>query len=199
MIIKIPKPAFCLFITFFFLFAYGITQENKPVTNAVLLNGDFEQELNIGWQTSGDDYSGSSEITRNQVENNHYAYLMKDLCGYAELSQIVKLDNLNQNLSVRLNLNATTNRAGYNATAAFCISFLDKDNKVLAETQIAFRTDKLANNPIPYSYPTKPGEWKTHTLNLKDELAKHFSKIDVSRIKKLKITLSAYNNQTNGC
>jgi hypothetical protein len=177
----------------------GIAQENKPVTNDILHNGDFEQELNIGWQTSSDDYSGSSEITRDQIEKNHYAHLIKDLCGYAELSQIINLVNLNQNISVRLNLNATSNRAGYTATAAFILSFLDKENKVLAETQIAYSTDQLTNTPVPYSYPAKPSEWETHTLNLKDELDKHFSKIDVSKIKKLKITLSAYNNQTNGC
>jgi hypothetical protein len=199
MIIKIPKLSFCLFITFSFLVTFGITQENKPVTNDVLLNGDFEQELNIGWQTSSNDYTGSSEITRNQVEKNHYAHLIKDLCGYAELSQIINLDNLNQDLSARLNLNATSNRAGYNATAAFILSFLDKENKVLAETQIAYSTDQLTNTPVPYSYPAKPAEWKTYTLNLKDELDKHFSKVDVSKIKKLKITLSAYNDQTNGC
>jgi hypothetical protein len=193
---KLLKISVCFFALFF---TYGITQNNKIATNDKLLNGDFEQELNAGWQTSNDDYAGSSEITRIQVGKNHIAYLIKDLCGYAELSQIVKLDNLNQNFSVRLKLNATSNREGYHSTAALILSFLDKNNKVLAESQIAYSTDQLTNNPVPYSYPTKPEEWETHNINLKDELNKHFSEIAINKIKKLKITLSAYNDQTNGC
>lgn len=199
MISKIQKILVYIFITFGLLFAYGIAQETKLVTNDVLLNGDFEEELSIGWQISSKDYAGSSEINRDKIEKNHFAHLQKDWGGYAELSQILKLDNLNQNLSFRLNLNATSNREGYSATSAFILGFLDKNNKITSEIRIAYSTSQLTNSSILYNYPTKPAEWKVYTLNLKDELDKHFSKIDVSKIKKLKITLSAYNNQTNGC
>ena len=193
------KVSFCLFFTFFFLFSYGIAEENKIVTNDKLLNGDFEQELKVGWQASSKDYAGSSEINRDKMQKNNIAHLLKDWGGYAELSQIINLGNLNQSLSVRLNLNSTSNREGYTATSAFILSFLNKENKVLAEIRIAYSTDKLINSPVLYNYPMAPAEWKTHTLNLKDEFTKHFPKVDVNKIKKLKIAMYAYNNETSGC
>jgi len=199
MISKVLKLSFYFLIFFFLLFTYGLTQENKPVVNDVILNGDFEQELNVGWQASSKDYAGSSEINRDKIQKNHFAHLIKDWGGYAEMSQIINLDNLNQNLSVRLNLDATSNREGYAATSAFILSFLNKENKVLAEIRIAYSTDKLINSPVLYNYPMAPAEWKTHTLNLKDELTKHFLKVDVNKIKKLKIAMYAYNNKTSGC
>lgn len=192
------KLSFCLFLTFFIFSSCGITEENEIVVNDELMNGDFEQELVIGWQKANKDYVGYKSIKLLGINKNNYAYVKKDMCGYAELYQIIKLDNLNQSLSVRLNLNAYANRQGYSATSAFTIGFLDEENNVIAETRIAYSTAGLSNTPTLYHHQAKPKEWKNHTINLKQEIDR-FSKIDPSQIVKLKIALYAYGSNTQGC
>ncbi len=183
----------------FFLFAGGMAKANKPVINEILINGDFEQDLAIGWQVSTKDIAGRSVIYRAESGENHYAYLLKEWCGYAQLQQIVKLKSLNQVLSFRLRLNARSNRKGYFATAAFIISFLDDNNKSLAETKIAYSTTQLSNTSTSHFYLSEPGEWKNYLIDLKKELNTHFPKIDIGKVKRLKIALATYNNKTSGC
>lgn len=192
------KLTFCIFLTFFIFSSCGITEENEIVVNDEIINGDFEQELTIGWQKANKNYVGYNSIKLLGVNKNNYAYVKKDMCGYAKLFQTIKIDNLNQNLSVRLNLNAYANRQGYIATSAFIIGFLDEENNVLAETRIAYSTAGLSNTPTSYHHLVNPKEWKNHTINLKEEIDR-FSKIDPNQIMKLKIALYAYGSNTQGC
>ncbi|MEO0094229.1 MAG: hypothetical protein ABIK67_08265 [candidate division WOR-3 bacterium] len=163
-----------------------------------LINGDFEQDLKVGWQISTKDYDGSSKIKRVKVKDNYYAKVEKIWCGYAELFQIIQLTNLDQDLSVRLRLNANSNRDGYSALAAFILSFLDEEDKTLARIRIAYSTKVLTNTPMEYNYSALPNKWQTNTINLREEL-KHFPKIDFKKIAKLKISLYAYGSNTEGC
>jgi hypothetical protein len=196
---KRQKIAFCFLIFFSFLPSCGITNENKLITNDKLLNGNFEQGLEVGWQTLAKDYDGSNTVTRAGENKNHYAYLKKVWCGYARLFQIANLSSLDQELSVRLRLNARSNREDYSALAAFVLSYLNDKNEVLAETRIAYSTNDLSNTPTLHIISVKPSEWKTYNLNLKEEIANQFPKIDIAKTKKLKISLYASNDQTSGC
>jgi hypothetical protein len=192
------KLSFCLFLIFFIFSSCGITKENEIIVNDKIINGEFEEELAIGWQKVNKDYVGYNSIKLLGINKNNYANVKKVMCGYAELFQIIKLDNLNQNLSVRLNLNAYANRQGYTATSAFTIAFLDEENNVIAETRIAYSPAGLSNTPTLYHHQVKSKEWKNHTINLKQEIDR-FSKIDPSQIVKLKIALYAYGSNTQGC
>ncbi|MDH5186180.1 MAG: hypothetical protein OEZ20_03260 [candidate division WOR-3 bacterium] len=193
------KTLFSLFLIFFLLFSCGVTEENKPITNDELINGNFEQELDTGWQAATQDYAGMNNIKRVKVDKNHYAYLKKIWCGYAQLFQTIKLEDLDQNFSVRARLSARSNREDYSATAAIILSYLDGEDKELAETRIAYSTAEMSDTPTLHIYQAKPSEWQTYSFNLKEELTSHLSKIDTEEIKKLKIALYAFGNQTSGC
>jgi len=177
----VKKCLIILFVTAGFVFASNL-----------VINGDFEQELNVGWHQST--YGSATAINRDDYDPSdpdYEVYIYKGTeTGYAKLYQIVDISNTNIDFSVYAKLIASDNHANAWAAAAVVISYMTLSDSILGETRI-YRNSQgcpWVNCSTLHLIPAPNTDWNSYSFNLDDELI-NLPGVNPPEISKIKVAL----------
>jgi hypothetical protein len=159
----------------------------------LLTNGDFEQELTVGWTAS--QYSGAYvAIDRDASLQPDPDYEARDSLygyGWAKLAQVVDVPGV----TVGLDFWARFEIAGTSTTcwpvACVTVGYLDAASTRLGETRIYYHNSYCTWTPtstLSLIEVTSP-DWTEYELNVADELSQHLPGIDPGAVAKLEVAL----------
>ena len=169
-----------------------------------LVNGDFEQPLNVGWIDTANvevgTYSFERSDTFGQPSPGYAAKAYKMLARYASIRQTVDVPDVN----LTLNLDARLKIGGGSSTcwpvASVWARYADSSGLELGNTRIylhnQYCTWAKSDTVSLIQVSDTTGAWNHYTLNLKQELAGHLAGINPDAVKKITIDLFAYDNGT---
>ncbi|MGQ9708464.1 MAG: hypothetical protein ACUVUR_06270 [bacterium] len=173
------------------LAGYGLNQE-------LLINGDFEQELSVGW-TYSDSGLGTHQALRDtiyQPDPDYEAWVYQyDNPGWTRLSQMVEV------LSVSLNLSfwAKFSERGGSSTcwpaACFQVCYYDRNNNRLGETRYYYST--YANwvpTPTLSLYRITNPDWNLYELNIEEEISNNLPGVNPDSVAKVEAALWSSTN-----
>jgi hypothetical protein len=169
----------------------------------LLTNGDFEQQLNVGWSQAIGTQGISDTIDRQidfQPDLDYEARVKKYDATHAILYQTVNVPTTDLEFSISANLFAQeyNSTATYWAATAVCLRYLDNNDVLLGETRIAYKTAHCPwTNSTTLHIITElfPSIWSTYSFNVNNELA-NLSGVNPSDIKKIQVALI---DTTDGC
>lgn len=190
---------------FLFVIIIGACHRNPlpPIINKVIVNGDFEQELNVGWQRNVSGLNYSDEIARYQNldgDDDFELVIEKINAGHIKLYQTIDFAASDYQFSAKANLKAIeyNSNASYWAAAAICLRYLNDSQELLGETRIVFKTPHCPwqnTNNLHLINAISPDQWYNYSFKLSEELA-NLSGVNIADIKKIQIVVM---DTTNGC
>lgn len=158
----------------------------------LLTNGDFEQELDVGWQQSTLDipFTIERETYFDQDPNYEVLVLKTSSNGFVSLYQVVDIPNTDIDFSGTAKMFAFANLPGDWAGAAVIISYIDESDAVLGETRICtYTTDSpWVDSPTLHLIVASDANWHDYSFNIDDELT-NLSGVNPLDIKKLQIAV----------
>ena len=169
----------------------------------LLVNGDFEQAIDVGWDTLAENAAGGDTFTwtdtLGQPSPGYAVAVRKYLAKYASMSQTVDIPGVN----LALTFDGCLEIGGGSSTcwpvAAFVVRYLDSAGVSLGNTMLylhdQYCTWAASDTPSLVDITT-PGVWTPFILDIADELSKHLPGIDPADVKKLTVDLYAYDNGT---
>ena len=172
-------------------------------SNDSLVNGNFEQELNIGWNQFID-YQNTLDVidraTNLDSDTDYEARIKKYDASCAKLYQTVNITSTNMQFSVKVNLSANeiNHYATYWSAAAICLRYLSSNNNLLGETRIVYKSAHcpwVSSNTVHLIEATVPDTWQTYSFNLNTELT-NLSGVNPANIKMIQVVVM---DTTNGC
>jgi hypothetical protein len=159
----------------------------------LLVNGDFEQTLSVGWQqtTLGIPFI-IDRATHYDGDPDYEALVLKSSSnGFASLHQIVALLSTDIIFSCNAKLYAYDNTYGDWAGAAVILSYMDASNTILGETRICRISDAdcpWADSPTLHLIIATDGNWNNYSFNIADELT-NLSGINPLEVSNIQIAL----------
>lgn len=174
-----------------------------PAFGQLVVNGDFEQPLDVGWSDTVVGYVGEARFERSdtlgQPVPGFAARVYKTLASYASLYQTVEIPDLD----VTLSFDARFRIGGGSSTcwpvAVFMVRYLDESGRHLGKTRF-YLHDQYCNwersdtsNLIEI---TNPDLWDSYELSIRDELQNNLTGINPSLVRELCLELFAYDNGT---
>ncbi len=164
-----------------------------PRADEWLLNGDFEQDLSIGWQQ--EIVGGAGTITRSTTYDPDPDYEVRLLkttgTGYVWLYQSVWLPDLGAVFSAAGKIDASATSTAW-AAAGFLLEYLGDDDSVLGKTFLGTTTRYCPweNSPMFHIIDAIPGEWVDYSFVLGEEL-QNLPGVDTLRIRRVRVGLLA--------
>ena len=160
----------------------------------LLVNGDFEQDLSVGWvvDTSGYGYRTFSRDTAYQPDPDYEALdSLYSGSGTSKLGQIVDVPGpaLHLSFSARFNIGAGSSSCW--PVAYVEVGYLDSDGNRLGETRFYYHnsyctwapTDNLSLIEVADSL------WNDYELDVADELSMHLPGVDPGDVCKIEVAL----------
>ncbi len=176
------------------LLALGLT----PAQN-LLTNGDFEQELTVGWNQ---EQGGSGTVTFGRDVTYHpdpdyeaQGYLYAGP-GWLALRQVVPVTTLSMDLSFWAAFELGGGSSTCWPVASIMVSFLDSSGAVLGETYFYYHNQYCTWAPSDTFHlieVTNPG-WQQYEMNLADELAQNLRGVSRARVRKVGVALYAWTS-----
>lgn len=169
-----------------------------------LVNGDFEQPLDVGWtdtvESSAGSFAFSREDTFGQPTPGYAAKVYKYLAKYASLRQTVDVPDVD----LTLNFDARLKIGGGSSTcwpvASLWVRYQDASGLELGNTRIClssvYSTWARSDTVSIIEITDTTGAWHNYTLNLRDELTTNLPGINPDNVKKITVDLFAYDNGT---
>jgi hypothetical protein len=183
------------YLTFFLFAALG-------GASVLLTNGDFEQDLNVGWTQSGSFYSLDTvdRATNYDPDPDYEVRVKKYDAPYIKLSQKVDIPTTDLDFAVDCKLYAYeySSTQSYWATAAIVLYYLDADDDLLGQTRICHNSPHCpyTNSNVFHMIEVPSGtDWYDYSFNVNDELD-NLSGISAADIAKIEVALY---DTTNGC
>jgi hypothetical protein len=165
---------------------------NLALATDLMVNGNFEQDLSVGWQES---YLGSGYVinrtTTLQPDPDYEVEVFKNNSnGYVVLQQTVDIPGTDVGFACTARLNAYDNTAGDWAGSAFVIAYLNSSDQTLGETRICqYSTDcPWTASPTLHLIVAVDNAWHDYSFNINDELA-NLPGVNPLEISKLRIAL----------
>jgi hypothetical protein len=183
---------------FILLIAAGICSAGVLMTN-----GDFEQELSVGWNQMIGSALSTDTIDRSTAYNPDPDYEVKVKkydATHAKLYQTINIPTTDLQFSITANLYAYeyNTSATYWSAAAVCLRYLDNNDALLGETRIAHKSPHCpwtSSNTVHIITELFPNSWVNYSFNINDELV-NLPGVTLSNIKKIQVALL---DTTNGC
>jgi len=170
----------------------------------LLVNGNFEQPLSVGWLSSIGSQSTSDTIDQQtyfQPDPDYEVRVRKYDATHAKLYQTVDIPTTDLDFSVDANLYAYeyNTAATYWAAAAVCLRYLGQNGNLLGETRIAHRSMHCSWTSSSYLHiinVSTGNAWQSFTFNVAQELTTNLPLVNQQSIKKIDVVLL---DTTNGC
>ena len=169
----------------------------------LLVNGDFEQPISVGWDTVSANVAGSDTFTWSdtlgQPTPGHAAAVYKYLASHASLNQTVDVPSVNLTLTFDARFQIGGGSSTCWPVAAFVVRYLDAAGTSLGNSQIYLHDQYCTwagSDTQSLIDITTPGVWTPYTLNIASELSTHLPGINPADVSKLQIDLFSYDNGT---
>jgi len=170
----------------------------------LLVNGDFEQAIDVGWDTIAENAAGGDTFTWSdtlgQPSPGHAVAVRKYLAKCASMSQTVgPLPGVNLTLTFDGRLEIGGGSSTCWPVAAFAVRYLDSAGASLGNTKMYLHDqycDWAVSDTQSLIDITTPGVWTPFSLDIASELSTRLPGIDPAGVKKLTIDLYAYDNGT---
>jgi uncharacterized protein (DUF779 family) len=169
----------------------------------LLVNGDFEQPIDVGWDTISANAAGGDTFTWSdtlgQPTPGYAVSVRKYLASYASMNQTVDVPSVN----LALTFDARFEIGGGSSTcwpvASFVVRYLDASGVSLGNSKI-YLHDQYCTWAVSDTQSlidiTTPGVWTPYSLDIASELSTHLPGIDPASVSKLTVDLHAYDNGT---
>lgn len=181
----------------FFAALVGLASAN------LLVNGDFEQPIDVGWDTIAVNSAGGDTFTwtdtLGQPSPGHAVAVRKYLAEFASMSQTVDIPGVNLTLGFDGRFEIGGGSSTCWPVAAFVVRYLDSSGVSLGNTMLYLHDQYCtwaSSDTQSLIDITTPGVWTPFSLDIADELSKHLPGIAVASVKKLTVDLYAYDNGT---
>lgn len=169
----------------------------------LIVNGDFEQTLDVGWTDSVVGTSGSFFFERTdtlgQPSSGFAGRAYKYLASYASLSQTVDVPDVNLNFSLYGRLRIGGGSSTCWPVAAIILRYLNSSGAELGNTKMYIHTEysTWANSDTAHLIEINtPETWETYGLDVAQEIASFLPGVNSSEVGKVTIELYAYDNGT---
>ena len=143
--------------------------------SALLTNGNFEQDLSVGWQNSAPGYYDTLVRGPNyNPDPDMEVYMFHAYGGYFTLFQTVDVPSTDLQFSVDASMSAYDNNADTLcwAAAAVIVSYLSENNAVLGQTRICNYTTPCpwVNSSTVHLIPASDELWHSYSFDVNTEL-----------------------------
>jgi hypothetical protein len=161
----------------------------------LLTNGDFEQELDVGWQQSMTANGVIDRATTYDQDQDYEAKVYQyESSGYTILYQeigILSVDLPVTGFSCKAKMNAYSSVPSDWAAAAVIVSYMDESSTVLGETRITYRTVGCpwTSTSTMHIIDVPDVNWQDFSFNLNDELTTNLLGVNPAEIGKIRISL----------
>jgi hypothetical protein len=171
------------------ILAVGFGQE-------LLVNGDFEQELSVGW-TQSQNGSGTHTIDRAvgyhpdpDYEAQTYQY---DNPGWTRLGQTVDVPSTLLELSFWASFEEAGGSSSCWPAACFSVCYYNSSLTLLGETRYYYSTyaNWVPTGVLSLCRVTSPG-WTQYTLNIADELSQNLPGVNPGDVARIEVALYSY-------
>ncbi len=162
----------------------------------LLVNGDFEQELSVGW-TYTDSGSGTHQALRDtiyQPDPDYEAWVYQyDNPGWTRLSQMIEV----LSPALRVSFSANFRESGGSSTcwpaACFQVCYYNSNNILLGETRYYYST--YANwtpTPTLNLYRITNPDWNDYELDIEREINDNLPGVNPDSVAKVEVALWSY-------
>jgi uncharacterized protein (DUF779 family) len=169
----------------------------------LLVNGDFEQPIDVGWADTAVNAAGSATFTRSdtlgQPTPGFAVAVYKYLATYASLNQTVDVPGVNLSLTFDGRFNIGGGSSTCWPVASFVVRYLDASGTSLGNSKIYLHDQYCtwaASDTQSLVEITTPGVWTPFSLDIASELSTHLPGINPASVSKLKIDLHSFDNGT---
>jgi hypothetical protein len=170
----------------------------------LLVNGDFEQPLDVGWTDTAlvevGTYAFERSDTFAQPSPGFAAKAYKMLARYASLYQTVDVADVNLALSFDARLKIGGGSSTCWPVASVWVRYADASGLELGNTRIClssvYSTWTKSDTVSLIEITDTTGAWHHYNLDLAQELTNHLSGVNPAEVKKVTIDLFAYDNGT---
>jgi len=169
----------------------------------LLVNGDFEQPMEVGWTVDtvneAGDYRFEWSDTLGQPDAGSAARVYKYLARHATLSQTVDVPgtSLELDFAARLSLGGGSNTCWPVGAVVAC--YQDSTGAELGKTMVLLRTEFCTwvdGDTLHLIDVLEPGVWRQYRLDLGRELADYLTGINPADVARVRVELFAYDNGT---
>jgi hypothetical protein len=171
------------------------------VTAQTVINGDFEQPLDVGWKESTYSMAGSYYFDRADTFDHatFAAKVYKYLAKFNSLSQVVDVVSPDVSVGLDLRLNIGGGSSTCWPVAAFIIRYQDDNGNDLGNTKLykysQYATWRNSDTAHLIDLNRSVG-WERHVLDIRQELLTYLPGVNPDAVRKLKLDLYAYDNGT---
>jgi len=169
----------------------------------LLVNGDFEQPINVGWDTVAANAAGGDTFTWSdtlgQPAPGYAVAVHKYLATYASMNQTVDVPDVNLTLTFDARFKIGGGSSTCWPVASFVVRYRDVSGASLGNTKIYLHDQYCTwagSDTQSLIDITTPGVWTPFGLDIASELSMHLPGIDPANVKKLTVDIHAYDNGT---
>ena len=186
------------------LSAFLLMLAGPAVASEYLVNGDFEQPLNVGWVDTAKNEVGTYSFERSdtfaQPSPGYAAKAYKILARYASINQTVDVPDVNLTLGIDARLKIGGGSSTCWPVASVWVRYADASGLELGNTRICrssvYSTWTKSDTVSIIEITDTTGAWNHYSLDLMQELTTHLPGISPDAIKKITFDLFAYDNGT---
>lgn len=178
-----------LVLALLFVLGAGVSQE-------LLTNGDFEQDLTVGW-TYTDSGVGTHEALRDtgfQPDPDYEGYTYQyDNPGWARLSQAVDVPGAMEQLSFSASFEEVGGTSSCWPAACVSVCYLDASSTLLGETRYYYSTyaNWVASPTLSLIRVTDPA-WNQYRLGIAEELETNLPGVNPAVVARIEVALLSY-------
>lgn len=169
----------------------------------MLVNGDFELPMDVGWTDTVVGSYGASRFTWSDTlgspTGNYAAKVYKMLAHYAALFQSAELSNVNATLSFDARLRIGGGSSTCWPVAAIVVGYYNASGTSLGNTRIYLHDQYCTwqrSDTMSLIEVTTPDIWQTYRLDIADELATNLPGINPAAVARLRVSLYAFDSGT---
>lgn len=167
----------------------------------LIVNGDFEQALDVGWRDTVLELGGSSRIERSDTLGSGSGYaakVFKYLADHASLYQAVAVPGTDLALSLDARLTWLGGSSTCWPVAALFVRYLDSGGAQLGATCFYNHSEYADWQPsdVLHLVEVTSSDWQHYDLHIGDELASNLPGVNAADVSKVCIDLYAYDSGT---
>ena len=159
----------------------------------LLTNGDFEQDLSVGWTFTDSGYGTHTynRATTHHPDPDYEAHTRQyDNPGWARLSQTVETPGINLQLSFWAKFLQTGGSSSCWPAACFSVCYLDASDVRLGESRFYYSTYATwVPSPTFSLHRVTSPDWAEYSLNIAEELSQNLSGINPGDVAKIPVAL----------
>ncbi len=173
-------------------------QEAPSVSGFGFINGDFEQDLSVGWTVDGISagFGGAERVVNGDGDDDYELHIWRVLTGSTVRAfQVASIQDLNQTVSFRAKLVSSDNWLYGQGYALAFVVYKDASGATLGYTLYYQSPMGCSNSPTVHCVQVTDNDWHTYSLNIADELKTHLPGVDPSSVAGIRVQFTVYGNE----